>query len=207
MPKNLSCLSRRIKVVPFSNSKKSYLLNTSRTKAIICILSASVSTCTSTSSNPINIMSSKTDAAMMSGNDYSKILWDGSDKNGFASLDHPGYSTESNCENFTGGWHAHRKVWEESDDDQPNDCWIKEIFEDVSKFDYQSMEIGRPPRILVLYGSLRPTSFSRKCGMFFFLLFTRKHCTVHFTFNVDRGPQWASLYPFFFFESWIKLCC
>mgnify|MGYP007003144937 CR=1 FL=1 len=106
-----------------------------------------------------------------SANDgFSKILWDGSDKITFASLTHPGYSTESNPDDFTGGWHAHRKVWEENvgeGEDQPAD-WVKEIIGDITKFDYESMEIGRPPRILVLYGSLRPTSFSRKTGMFSF---------------------------------------
>jgi hypothetical protein len=103
-----------------------------------------------------------------SDHSFSKSLWDGSDKIGFGSLDHPGYSMESNPEDFTGGWHAHRKVWEESDDEndaQPGD-WIKDIIGDITNFDYQSMEIGRAPRILVLYGSLRPTSFSRKCGRF-----------------------------------------
>ena len=102
------------------------------------------------------------------GNVFSRSLWDGSDKNSFDSLDHPGYSIESNAENFTGGWHAYRKVWGDSDDENNVESpdWIKEIIDDVTKFDYESMEIGRPPRILVLYGSLRPTSFSRKCGMF-----------------------------------------
>lgn len=32
----------------------------------------------------------------------------------------------------------------------------------ITKFDYSKMPIGRPPKILVLYGSLRETSFSRK---------------------------------------------
>jgi len=114
---------------------------------------------------------------------YSKILWDGSDKHGYASLDHPGYSMESDSENFTGGWHAHRKVWEESDDDQSD--WIKEIVDDITKFDYQSMEIGRSPRILVLYGSLRPTSFSRKCGMFHSVALWALYSSLSVCF---RGP-------------------
>ena len=60
------------------------------------------------------------------------------------------------------------KVWEEKTgaevDGQPSDCWVKDIIGHITKVDYQSMEIGRAPRILVLYGSLRPTSFSRKAG-------------------------------------------
>jgi len=130
---------------------------------------------------------SKTDAVnsgAVGNNDarhsFSKSLWDGSDKIGFGSLNHPGYSVESNLENFTGGWHAHRKVWEESDDKndvQPGD-WIKEIIEDITKFDYQAMEIGRAPRILVLYGSLRPSSFSRKCAYEFARLLDLLGCDV-----------------------------
>ena len=175
--KNLSCFSFNRKVT-FSKTKKLCRLEI-KSKAIIFVLSASVSTCTSTStststSNPINIMSkpyAMSDGVVGNANQsYSKTLWDGSEKNGYNSLSHPGYSLESNTENFTGGWHAHRKVWEDGDGDGEDDTkpadWIKEIIDDITKVDYQSMEIGRPPRILVLYGSLRPTSFSRKCGMF-----------------------------------------
>ena len=161
--KNLNCLSRS-RVVSFPNSKKPYIPEV-RTKFLICLLSASFSSGTR---NPINIMSN-TDAIRCgdngnAGHSFSKSLWDGSDKIGFGSLDHPGYSVESNADNFTGGWHAHQKVWDENDA-EPSD-WIKELTGDITKFDYESMEIGRAPRILVLYGSLRPTSFSRKCGMF-----------------------------------------
>lgn len=102
---------------------------------------------------------------------FVKSVWDGSDED-FNSLNHPGYSTESNKSHHTGGWHAHREVWTESKTNSDEDgadrlnstCWVKDIIQDVTKFDYNSMEIGRPPRILVLYGSLRPSSFSRKCG-------------------------------------------
>mmetsp|Transcript_8158 Transcript_8158/g.19572 ORF Transcript_8158/g.19572 Transcript_8158/m.19572 type:complete len:229 (+) Transcript_8158:86-772(+) len=40
------------------------------------------------------------------------------------------------------------------------------------------MKIGRPPRILVLYGSLRPTSFSRKCAYEFARLLDLLGCDV-----------------------------
>ena len=145
--------SRR--AVSFRNPKTPYIPDI-RTKVVIFVLSASYS---STSGTRIPI-----DTAM-SG--FSKSLWDGSDKSGFDSLDHPGYSMESNPENFTGGWYAHRKVWEKTENDEPSGDWVKDIIGDVTKVDYQSMEIGRAPRILVLYGSLRPTSFSRKCGRFY----------------------------------------
>jgi hypothetical protein len=107
-------------------------------------------------------------------------IWDGSDDEGFHSLDHPGYSEESDPENFTGGWRAYRKCSEDltlrTEEDgvvavtgeatspsKPD--WIHdEVKPFITKFDYSKMEIGRSPRILVLYGSLRPTSYSRSCA-------------------------------------------
>ena len=163
--KSLSCTSCK-RVVTFSNSVKPYGSEIRRT-TVICILSAAFSSGTK---SPINIMPAadaiRNDNTL--GNDFSRSLWDGSDKIAFDSLNHPGYSTESDPENFTGGWHVHRKVWEEHDDDKDSKSgdWTKDIIGDITKFDYQNMDIGRPPRILVLYGSLRPNSFSRKCGMF-----------------------------------------
>lgn len=132
---------------------------------------------------------------------FVKSVWDGSDEDGFNSLNHPGYSIESNSNNHhTGGWHAYREVWTKSksndennqqtsssdgndDDDDGADhsnstCWVREIIEDVTKFDYKSMEIGRPPKILVLYGSLRPNSFSRKCAYEFARLLDLLGCDV-----------------------------
>jgi hypothetical protein len=113
-----------------------------------------------------------------SGNETS--LWDGSDEDAFAGLDHPGYSFDSDPENFTGGWHAHRKVWEAGrDGEQPKSCWIKEeVMPMITKFDYKSMAIGRAPRILVIYGSLRPTSFSKKAAYEFARLLDLLGCDV-----------------------------
>lgn len=83
-------------------------------------------------------------------------IWDGKDREFFFSLDHPGYTTASDSETFTGGWLAHRHIPEDSYD------WIRaEVADKITKFDYYAMPIGRAPRILVLYGSLRETSFSR----------------------------------------------
>ena len=42
-------------------------------------------------------------------------VWDGSDKESFYSLEHPGYTLESDKETHTGGWHAHRAAWEPVD--------------------------------------------------------------------------------------------
>lgn len=172
------------RVVSFCNPKQRPY-----TKTFLFLFSASFSTGTKI---PIHLMSTTTTTPTESTSDcgvigtadhvFSKSVWDGSDTIGFNSLNHIGYSTESNPENFTGGWHAHRKVWEETDDQEgdapkPSEDWTKEIIGDITKFDYESMEIGRPPRILVLYGSLRPTSFSRKAAYEFARLLG-KLCTV-----------------------------
>jgi arsenic resistance protein ArsH len=96
-------------------------------------------------------------------------VWNGNDKNAFESLSHPGYSIESDPETHTGGWLAHRAALIKSDTDNDNGegdppvDWIQdEIADMITKFDYTQMPIGRPPKILVLYGSLRESSFSRK---------------------------------------------
>lgn len=103
-------------------------------------------------------------------------LWDGSDEASFSSLDHPGYSLQSDPVTFVGGWRAHRTVWEETPEKH---CWIKEeVMPLVTKFDYSTMPIGRPPKILVLYGSLRPTSFSRKAAYEFARLLDLLGCDV-----------------------------
>ena len=151
-PSSLCPSSSRL--VSLSSPKNRFVADIRR-KAFIFVLSASLSSGTRF---PID--------TTMSG--FSKALWDGSDKTGFDSLEHPGYTMESNPDDFTGGWLAYRKVWEQETgaeaEEQPSDCWVKDIIGDITKVDYQSMEIGRAPRILVLYGSLRPTSFSRKAG-------------------------------------------
>ncbi len=163
LPKSLARLSSSSSRV-VSLSKKLYFYENIKTKAFLLVLSASYSSATRLPIEPTKIMCKTT-----AGESFSTSLWDGSDKESFYSLEHPGYSLESNPENFTGGWLAHRKVWEKTEDDkedESSECWVKEVIPDITKFDYESMEIGRAPRILVLYGSLRPTSFSRKAGRF-----------------------------------------
>jgi hypothetical protein len=128
-------------------------------------------------------------------------IWDGSDEASFYSLEHPGYSLDSHPTTFLGGWHAHRKVWEDelishandnevvgttsnknsspSSTTTSNHCWIKDqVMPMITHFDYMSMPIGRSPRILVLYGSLRPTSFSRKTAYEFARLLDLLGCDV-----------------------------
>ena len=108
-------------------------------------------------------------------------IWDGDDQESFGSLNHPGYSEESNPETFTGGWVAHRK------DNAPDD-WIEEnVRGKISQFDYASMPIRRPPKILVLYGSLRESSFSRKLAFEYARLFELVGCDVR-TYNPHGLP-------------------
>ena len=120
---------------------------------------------------------------------FATSLWDGSDKENYSSLNHPGYSIKSDSENYTGGWHSHREVWTTSSssaasaddkdkDENSSSCWVKEIIKDVTKSDYASMDIGRPPKILVLYGSLRPESFSKKCAYEFARILDLLGCDV-----------------------------
>jgi arsenic resistance protein ArsH len=111
----------------------------------------------STMSN--NTTSTSTDAS----------VWNGKDKEAYESLSHPGYSVASDPETHTGGWLAHRAALipttngEEKGDAAPVGDWIQdEIAGMITKFDYANMPIGRPPKVLVLYGSLRESSFSRK---------------------------------------------
>jgi len=157
----------------------------------------STTTTTTTITNITAITKTKADAVTKeSSEDEMKIMtngsWDGSDKESFNSLNHPGYSTESNSD-YTGGWHAHREVWKNNPRNQLQslsntdsdsiegdsiNCWVKEIIKDVTKFDYKSTEIGRPPKILVLYGSLRPESFSRKCAYEFARILDLLGCDV-----------------------------
>jgi arsenic resistance protein ArsH len=106
-------------------------------------------------------------------------LWSGEDKDAFNSLSHPGYSIASDPETHTGGWQAHRAaLMQTSDGENPSD-WIQdEISDIISKFDYANMPIGRPPKILVLYGSLRESSFSRKLAYEFARLLELVGCDV-----------------------------
>lgn len=111
--------------------------------------------------------------------------WDGHDKDEFSSLDHPGYSLESDPNTKAGGWLAYRAATatpstEGTDETkEPPTCWIREeVAEHLTRYDYSSMPIGRAPRILVLYGSLRPTSFSRKLAYEFARLLDELGCDV-----------------------------
>jgi len=101
-------------------------------------------------------------------------LWNGKDKAIFDDTKHVGYSIDSDPNTFTGGWLAYRKLEEGADD------WIvsANIDEMISKFDYATMPIGRPPKLLVLYGSLRESSFSRKTAYEFARLLEVLGCDV-----------------------------
>ncbi len=100
-----------------------------------------------------NTTTSVTKKMSSNENTYS---WENPDA--FTSLSHNGYSMTSDPETFAGGWLAHRHGIAE----QTTPCWVQSLGPKLTRFDYANMPIGRKPRILVLYGSLRPTSFSRK---------------------------------------------
>jgi uncharacterized protein YodC (DUF2158 family) len=53
------------------------------------------------------------------------------DKDAFASLDHPGYSLESDPNHFAGGWLAHRKGVKE------DECWVKQIGPKLTVSEYK----------------------------------------------------------------------
>ena len=64
------------------------------------------------------------------------------------------------------------------DDPIPYD-WIRdEVADAITKFDYQTMSIARPPQILVLYSSLHETSFSRKAAYKFAHLLELLGCDI-----------------------------
>jgi len=122
-----------------------------------------------------------TKMAASTTNDIS--VWNGSDKESFDSLSHPGYNVVSDSTTHVGGWLAHRAVYErkEEDDSKNEDstCWIQnEVSPYISRFDYATMPIGRSPKILVLYGSLRAASFSRKLAYEFARLLEDLGCDV-----------------------------
>lgn len=88
-------------------------------------------------------------------------IWNGQDKDAYYSLDHPGYALQSDPDTFVGGWLAHRAALNEALDNDNVD-WIQdEVAGRITQFDYHNMPIGRAPRILLLYGSLREPSYSR----------------------------------------------
>jgi arsenic resistance protein ArsH len=115
----------------------------------------------------------------------------------FASLSHIGYSLQSDPTNQTGGWLAHRLATEPKAETEEGTestaltnppCWIRdEVASKLTKFNYEEMPIGRPPRILVLYGSLRPTSFSKKLAYEFARLLETLGCDVR-TYNPSGLP-------------------
>ena len=106
--------------------------------------------------------------------------WSGNSPQAFADLSHPGYSLTSDSVSHAGGWLAHREALKPTTEGTPAPpCWIQdEVADEITRFDYASMPIGRPPRILVLYGSLRPTSFSRKLAYEFARLLEELGCDV-----------------------------
>lgn len=104
------------------------------------------------------------------------------DKDAFASLDHPGYSTESDPQSFAGGWLAHRAGVDE------DSCWVKNVVgPKLTRYDYASLPIGRAPKILVLYGSLRSSSFSKKLAYEFARILEELGCDVR-TYNPKGLP-------------------
>jgi arsenical resistance protein ArsH len=134
-----------------------FLLTSSYHAGAVAFASAS-----SSSGNSRGIRNSSKRAAMSTSTEEAGIsstsIWDGKDASTFFSLDHPGYTTASDGETYTGGWLAHRKALEGVDSTD----WIHdEVANKITKFDYNTLPIGRAPRILILYGSLRETSFSR----------------------------------------------
>ena len=122
-------------------------------------------------------------------------IWDGSDKNAFHDESHPGYAIQSDPSTQVGGWLAHRIIPQSQNQEEnentttsSNACWIKdEVASKLTRYNYTSMPIGRPPKILVLYGSLRPTSFSRKLAYEFSRLLEELGCDVR-TYNPKNLP-------------------
>jgi arsenic resistance protein ArsH len=112
-------------------------------------------------------------------------LWNGKDKERFDALTHPGYSLHSDAHTHLGGWLAHRAIItppEQQDNEQSSSHtldWIQtDVAPYITKFDYTTMPIGRAPRILILYGSLRATSYSRKMAYEFARLLELLGCDV-----------------------------
>lgn len=102
----------------------------------------------------------------------------------FDSLAHPGYARQSDEVSYAGGWLAHR-LPDPSSSTAPY-CWIRDsVAPELTRFDYETLPLGRAPRVLVLYGSLRSTSFSRKTAYEFARLLETLGCDVR-TYN-PRG--------------------
>ena len=70
------------------------------------------------------------------------------------------------AEDGTGGWLAHRSQLDVPGSG-PGDDWIRRVFDDpdgdlASAALFSPGRLSHPPRILLLYGSLRESSFSRR---------------------------------------------
>jgi len=122
-------------------------------------------------------------------------IWDGSDKSAFDDVSHPGYALQSDPTTNVGGWLAHR-IPQTNNDNNDNDndttpsnsCWIQnEVASKLTRYNYLQMPIQRPPKILILYGSLRPTSFSRKLAYEFARLMEELGCDVR-TYTPQNLP-------------------
>jgi arsenic resistance protein ArsH len=129
-----------------------------------------------------SMTSSTTSSTPATPEDVSSSIYTYEDKDAFASLDHPGYSTESDPQTFAGGWHSHRAGVDE------DSCWVKNVVgPKMTRYDYASLPIGRAPKILVIYGSLRPTSFSKKLAYEFARVLEEVGCDVR-TYNPHGLP-------------------
>ena len=105
-------------------------------------------------------------------NELTSSIWTWEDQDSFCDKNHIGYSEVSDPDTFLGGWLAHRYGVDDKS------CWIKEAGSKITRFDYSTMPIGRPPRLLILYGSLRSASFSRKLAFEFARLLEEVGCDV-----------------------------
>jgi arsenical resistance protein ArsH len=106
-------------------------------------------------------------------------LWNGHNEQLFSAKDHPGYAMTSHPESHLGGWLAHRAVVVQGGMDHDNQDWIqKDVVPYLPQLDYTAMPIGRAPKILVLYGSLRESSYSRKLAYEFARLLEVLGCDV-----------------------------
>ena len=128
---------------------------------------------------PFSTTSDSSNSAMsVLSSDESTRVWSYDDPEAFASQSHPGYTLESNASTFTGGWLAHRQALQSVDGSKPKDWIQEEVADMITKFDYDQLPIGRAPRILVLYGSLRESSFSRKLAYEFARLLELLGCDI-----------------------------
>ena len=108
-----------------------------------------------------------------------RIIWSDDDKEAFAALDHAGYNISCDPVTHAGGWNAYKAVYRPDENGTVAPCWIQESVQgNITLYDYATMPIQRGPRILVLYGSLRPSSLSRLCAYEFARLLNLLGCDV-----------------------------